>query len=56
MDTNVMDTNMTRLTATPATATVIVEPENLSRMMISFALQCLLQRDLPMKTKRFAAC
>jgi hypothetical protein len=38
---------MTTLPATAAMATIIIEPENLLRMMISFALQWLLQRDFP---------
>jgi hypothetical protein len=31
-----MDTEMTKLTAATATATAIIEPENLSRMTVSF--------------------
>jgi hypothetical protein len=33
-----MDTEMTALTAAPAMATAIVEPDNLSRMMVSSCL------------------
>jgi len=35
----VVDIEMMPLTATPAMATVIMEAENLSRMMVSFCLQ-----------------
>jgi hypothetical protein len=54
MDTNVMDTNVTTLTATPAMATVIIEPENLSRMMISFCLAVPATMGSPIKTQTFA--
>src|SRR5947207_2322774 len=40
-----MDTEMTTLTAAPAMATDIIEPENLSRMMASFCPTVLLQRN-----------
>jgi hypothetical protein len=36
---------MTTLTPTPATVTIIVEAENLSRMMASSALQCFAVTD-----------
>jgi hypothetical protein len=47
-----METEMPALTAAPAMATAIIEPENLSRMMVSFALQCLTATGIPpMKPK-----
>src|SRR5882762_8757329 len=39
------DTKKTMLTAAPAIATVVIEPENLSRMMASLACECVQLRD-----------
>jgi hypothetical protein len=44
-----MDTEMTALTAAPAIATVIIEPENLSRMMASFCPAMPYGYGVPMK-------
>jgi hypothetical protein len=46
----VMDAAMAALAAAAAMASVIIKPENLSRMMVSSALSCvvvLLRRDSP---------
>jgi hypothetical protein len=47
-----MDTEMTTLTAAPAIATVIIEPENLSRMMASFCPALPYCNGIPHETKQ----
>jgi hypothetical protein len=42
-----MDTEMTTPTAAPAIVSVVVEPENLSRMMASFCLRCATAKASP---------
>src|SRR5438128_1935366 len=46
-----MDTEMKTLTAAPAMATVIIEPENLSRMMASFCPAVPNCNGIPMKPR-----